>query len=472
MKISYIFMALLLVGVVNALSITSPEDATYNTDTVLVVAEHSETLDSIDYVLNDEDFDGCTDCSLLNITLDLDNGDYVLSVEGILDNETFTDEVEFVVDVDPVFGINIIGLENKTYDTNIVPLSIKASSQLDKIDYEIDGSGATACNDCTEFNRTLNLTVGQHTIKVFGFVDDTVESDEVSFDILLPQPVPGFSINIVSPQAKTYDNETINIIVESNITVDEIFVELNDDNWTCTNCSMLNDTLTLDEGDYTLTAKGYLDDVMKTVYVDFKVLLKVNETPDDNETDYDNETDDDYNNTYDGEPRFTTGFEKLPQMVADGQLSDAELADILRDNNINPGIINRLIKTGMLGNESLNVILDTQQPPGIFKKLWSAIGFKVTTHASLIAETYSLDDTTVKKIIAKEILPRVKERIMNEIKIADNKVPPGLAKKAEVRTNAVNDDSDDESDNNSNVPPGLAKKNNDKVPPGQAKKNN
>jgi uncharacterized protein (UPF0179 family) len=544
MRFAYIFMALFLIGMVNAFTIVSPEATiTYNTNDILLSMEHNETLDSMSYGLDDVNFTACTNCSVFNTTLNAGEGTHIIRATGILGNETVEKYVVFIVDILPVFSLDINDPEAKVYDTNIVDFDVESDMALRRIYYFLDNSSEiNACDNCSKFNTTLNLTEGTHTLKVRGllgndvierqviFTVDTVpefsldikdpkakiyntniidfdiksdivlekiyyfldnsskidactncskfnttlnltegthklitfgtsenitKNDSVEFEINVAD---SFDLDVKSPEAKTYYDENISILVESNTTLDMMRLEIGELIWTCTNCSKINETVELDLGNYSLKAKGFVDDWTKTVFVDFKIMEKIKY----------NDTND--TKTYSNESRFTIGLEKLPKMVANGELTDVELAQIIRDNKLNPGVLNRLIKTGKLGNESINAILDTQsKPQGIFWKLIGKIGIKQKTYSSIIADNYNLTDDTKEKIVVREDLPKKnKEKITNEIKASNNgSLPPGLEKKLS------------NTESHSKVPPGQAKKlvgsfdngSNSKIPPGQAKKN-
>jgi len=456
MRLAYMFMALFLVGVVNAFTITSPEATTYNTNDILFNIVHNETLDSMNYSLdNSSSINLCTNCSGFNTTLNLTEGVHTILVTGTSGNDTLERQVEFNIDILPAFTLEIGNPKPKTYNTNIVDFDVESDMILERMYYVMDNSsGIDACTNCSEFNATLNLTDGTYNLTVYGILENVTKSDSVEFDVNV---VESFDIVVKSPEAKTYRDGNISILVESNVTLDLIHVELDDLNWTCINCSRINNTIKLEHGDYTLKAKGYLDEWTKTVFVDFIVAEEPKNQTNVTKRNQTNES------------RFDTGFEKLPKMLAAGELTDKELVEIIRNNKLNPGVLNRLIKTGKLGNESINAILDTQfQPQGIFWKLLGKIGIKQKTYSSRIADTYNLTEETKEKILQREDLPKkTKEKITNEAGNS-SKVPPGQAKK--VSNTDVND-------GNGKFPPGQAKKintsepkGNGKTPPGQAKK--
>ena len=251
--------------------------------------------------------------------------------------------------------------------------------------------------------------------------------------------------------------------------VNETNSSMNDTNMTINVTINMTDTnVTMNETDVNVTMNETMN-------------VTVNETAD-NSSVVMNETNDDANETMDqeanetGAPAFTLGYNQLPKAVAAGEISDGELANIIRNNNLNPGIINRLIKTEQLGNESLSAIAEMDfQPSGIFNKLFYGIGLKKTP-VTQIANTYRLEGELAQKIQAHKDLSKGAAKKLQEEARARNegKEAPGLAKKAPV--------AGDTAMNNAPmrpVAPGQEKKAADddgqanpagKVPPGQAKK--
>lgn len=501
----YTILFLLTLFSVQAFEISSPQGQIYNTTLIDMQIMHNETLDSITYNLGEGVVAACENCSQFNTTLNLSEGNYTLNAFGYLLNDTFNATVLFIIDLEEIIINETNQTTNETNQTNDTTtdfsLNIKYPSSIVTGNYTavFAESNMTLeyikvwfdnvsdeCTNCSIFNKTYYLDEGNYTLKVEGklnnitkeayknftvdFEDMTNETNQTNNTTNQTTNVTGFSLEIKYPSSTVNSNNTrVNVV--SNITLDHIKIWFDGVNDSCENCSEYNETYYVGEGAYQLKAEGKIGNNTKTIYKNFTVDYG------DNETD-DNETDDDKNETYD--PRFDTGFEKLPKMLEDGQLTDSELADIIRNNKLNPGVLNRLIKTGMLGNESLNAIVDTQfTPPGIFKKLLSWIGFKVETTASLIAENYNLEEKIAKKIVDKEELPKVRTKVMNEVKtIKESKANPGQAKKdsnaAKESTKEIS--SSDIAKGNVKIPPGQAKKQSDdngsgKIPPGQAKKN-
>lgn len=440
MKSAYIplISLLLLVGMANALTINSPEAITYDSSSILINITHNQSLDSINYTLDsDQEVAACTNCSGFSKTINLTEGVHTLIVNGTLGNETLTAQVNFTINIPEEFSLTLNSPEARKYDTGIVNLNVASNEPLEKISYLIDNlSEIVACNNCSAYSTTLNLAEGMHELTVFGTLENITKNDSVKFEIDAIKEQ--FVIAIKSPEAKIYyDDEAIRIEIEANTTLDSLYAQLGSRNWTCNNCFKINETVNLSVGNYSLKVKGTLEDITKESFVNFRIVKRTN-----------------YTVNYTNMSRFDTGFQKLPQMVEAGNITDAELADIIRNNQLNPGVLNRLIKTGKLGNESINAILDTQfQPPGIFRKMLGFMGFKVT-YPALIEDNYNLTVETKEKLAKRDDLPRrTKERINNEVDIA-KKTPPGQAKKISS------------AEENSAASSGA------KTPPGQAKKNN
>ncbi|MFH1181490.1 MAG: hypothetical protein V1702_00875 [Candidatus Woesearchaeota archaeon] len=274
------------------------------------------------------------------------------------------------------------------------------------------------------------------------------------------------AFEITEPSAKSYNATLVPFEVENNATLDNISYKV--DNGTlqvaCTNCSNYSAILNLSKGRHTLLATGVLGNVTYNDAVNFSVKLPEIENEKRNETERpENKT----------TPRFTLGFEKLPKAVEEGNISDSELASIIRNNKINPGILNRLIKTGKLGNESLTTILDTQfRPQGLLRKILSLMGFKLETYASSIYEHYNLTPSLEKKIVARDDLPKkYAEKVQEKLREREQK---NLEKEnKEMEKEQERDREKNESKlNNSGKSLEIGKQNgkdDDFVAPGQAK---
>ncbi|MBU0756677.1 MAG: hypothetical protein KKF44_01310 [Nanoarchaeota archaeon] len=500
-------MALSMIGLmmtVAAFDITAPENKTYETGNITFSVSHAEVLDSITYKIDGgEVLAACGNCSGYDADLILAEGQHTIEAFGVLGNESFNETVGFTIEFpeeEPTdildFAVELISPVNEVYDETTVQLRIEGNTTVDSISFAIDNeTEILACENCSEYEVDLVFEEGEHEVTVYARIGDVERTTSVEFEIILPEEEPeiglDFTFEVEAPEAKEYEPGEIYIKVESNETLDKITVSFAGYEGSCENCSVFEDKMNLTQGNYTLRAKGELGNELKETVVIFKVAA---ETDDDD--DNDDETDDDDDEAGEG-PRFTTGFEKLPKMFEAGEITDAELADILSQYQLNPGIINRLIKTGMLGNESLEAILDHQEfrPSGIWKKLLAFIGYKGNTYAAEIAEVYEskLPEKIQQKMVvrndipkgqAKKIQARLQEHVENLVRAQDRnvdanpnagydsnnakktmnigkQVPPGQAKK---QGNTESDDAEEAEVSSS------GKGNSGKIPPGQAKK--
>lgn len=316
--------------------------------------------------------------------------------------------VSAFADLDDV-SFEIISPTNKIYNETNISLEIIANTTLDNITYQInDEDLVLACESCNLVNETIELVEGDYTILAYGYLNEESIDDSVDFtidlsgDYINEDQAVDFTIEILSPEDETYNTTEIELTIESNETLDNISYSLNSANYVilCEDCSYVNEEIIAQEGDNEIIVLGILQGIEKEQTIEFEVELADN-ADDDNADD-------------NQESRFTQGLNKLPQMLANGELTDEELAEIIRSNLLNPGIINRLIKTGMLGDESIDAIIDTQStPPGIFKKIFAFFGFGKPTFAESIYHEYNISAKTKQKILEKDLLPK---KEMNEIK--------------------------------------------------------
>lgn len=313
-----------------------------------------------------------------------------------------------------ISALDIISPINTSYNYSEIVMIVEGNQTLDNISYAVDNNSLIlACVNCSNYNTTLNLSEGNHSIEVVGILGNITISDNVTFSIItiIPDEIIDFSIEIIEPKNITYNTSIIPVNVSANETLDSLSLKVdNVFEVLCVNCSDHTRFLNLTEDDYTIVFRGIIDNVSKDFPVHFSVNLEEEpEIPIYNRSynwSYNHSYNWSYNQSQMG-PRFDLGFEKLPQAIENGELTDAQLAEIIRNNNLNPGVLNRLIKTGMLGDESINAILETQfQPPGIFKKLMFFIGFTTNTYSAQIYETYNLTEKQEEKMISREDVPR------------------------------------------------------------------
>jgi hypothetical protein len=366
-----------------------------------------------------------------------------------------------------------------TYNTTMVPVQVSHNATLDYINYSVDnGSTQQGCSNCSQYNATLNMSEGNHSITANAAIGNQTFSSQANFTVILPAAIvpvvaKDFTISIVRPIHKTY-YDAVQVNITANRTLDSISYKLSG-NYTlgCENCSAYSAMLNIQNGSYTLYAKGVLGNVSKEVSVSFTVEPKPVPCTNCTKPKYN------YTHNYSG-PRFGLGFEKLPKQVESGNITDDELAEIIRTNKFNPGIINRLIKTGKLGNESLTAILETQfNPMGIFGKMFSWMGFKHNTYASAIYETYNLTPQLEVKLVARDDLPKkyaekMQQRIREHQDESQEDNDGNEAEQERERNQAQLNKSEQPKPGKSleiGKQNGMGKGNDDSfVPPGQAKK--
>jgi hypothetical protein len=400
-----------------------------------------------------------------------------------------------------VSALEIVSPTNTTYNETVA-ISLTANQTQDSISYEIvPGTTNDSCMNCSSLNDTFFDDDGTYTLFATTVLGNETTTANVTFSILqtvynetnttnqtnTTNNTVAFSFVLHDPENVTYTTSVVPLRITANETLDSISYSVNGGaSVNCVNCSSVNTTLNLTSGTYNISAVGALSNVTETDFVQFTVAIPTNGT---NNTG--NQTNNTGNYTNNETPRFTVGLNKLPQDVAAGLYTDAELAAIIRTNELNPGIINRLVKTSMLGNESIDAILETQKtPPGIWNKVVGFFGFTVKTPKEKLADTYALTDEQKEKLVASD---DIQDQTREEIK---KTLPPGLAKKMQTQTTEPTTERTGNSDGSAQVKneaPGQAKKNlqpqetradeateepvktagnSGKVPPGLAKKNN
>jgi hypothetical protein len=314
----------------------------------------------------------------------------------------------FVLMLSLVNAFEINAPASGTLDHTNVKINITNEEMLDSISYNLNNVSFQGCVNCTGFTTEVNLGEGNHTLTAQGVKGNVTYNDTVEFEIVIP--VQDFDFTIVKPTSGTYPEGQIEVRIISNMVLEKISMSVGDYNDSCSNCSLLGGYVNLTNGTYALMAFGQRDSVTKAKNVTFTVNDSAvpgnasgNSTGNQTGGNLTNATG---NQTRD--PRFALGFEKLPKQVQNGEINDSELAEIIRNNQLNPGIINRLIRTGKLGNESLEAILDYQEfrPTGIWNKLLAFIGFKENTYAARIAKKYELPEKLKQKLVTGDDLPK------------------------------------------------------------------
>lgn len=396
LNIMRILIALLVLQAAMALTIDSPVGNVSLPVNVSITAN-----ESINYTIPGVSNASCN-CTHLNDTVELVAGDYVILASsgnfGL--NQTFT----------------VMNVTNQTNTTNSTTNVTNSTNQTNV---------TNQTNATTNATNEMNQTDGTNTTM-------------------------NFSVTILSPMNVTTSSVAFSFIASNNATL--TYVLDSEATLACSNCTSFNTTRNLSPGNYSLTLLGSRGNFSASDGVNFTVVNQTNST---NETGNGTDGNSTGNETI---PRFTLGLNKLPQVVDRGELTDAELAAIIRNNNLNPGVINRLVKTGLLGDESINAILETQQtPPGIFRKVLGFFGLTVKTPKERLMEEYNLStDQELALLAAEDVQEDIKEQLTEELQeegleeeiiagAMEGRMPPGLAKKAE-------------GESPTRVPPGQAKK--------------
>jgi hypothetical protein len=379
--------------------IVSPKDEDYG-ESVLLKFD-ATAYARMHYVLNGKFYDACNSCDLFTKTLSLDEGEYDLTVYVYKDSDFDTDSVSFTVDEDGDIDLRIISPTDKEYGNDRITLEFRTDKKSD-ITYELDGKDYTACADCTYFKDYVTLDDGEHTLEVKAERGEDEETEEVEFTIETEQDDEGsLSIKVVQPKSKTYYGK-VEVEIEANQDAD-ISYEIDGKRYdSCTDCRRLSDKIELSTGWHTLKATAKADDETETKTVSFKVADEEDKDEDKDEAKPD--------------------FGKLPKMLLNGEITDSELAELLRENRFPPGTVNNLIKTGKLGDESIEAILSYQfNPPGIIKHLWGWFGWHQKSYAEEIYDRYNLSEDHQKRILQRDDLPKdksekVKEKLEEKVK--------------------------------------------------------
>lgn len=383
--------------------------------------------------------------------------------------------------------------ENTTY-TGVVPIDVSSNVTVDSLTASVDGQ-EFSCLNCSELTGSANLSDGDYVLTATEMLGNETLEMNVSFAVLLNSSEENGTDNGTTNETDSgEDNHTVNASVEISVAdsypqgLDVVFVCEPTDfaptsfDWVFGDNSSIDGLNVSDvfhtfpeNGTYVVECIAHEENLSASDEFEITVASVVMNDTDQNETDNENETP--VNET--GEPRFTVGLNKLPQEVEAGTYTDAELAQIIRDNQLNPGVINRLVKTGMLGNESIDAIIETQfTPPGIFRKVIGFFGFHVPTPKERLVEQYELSDVQKARLMLSEdtseqVVEELEQELPEETVVAvreqrtnpAGRVPPGLQR----GTSADDEDSDARA-----VPPGQqrradqAREDADRTPPGRA----
>ncbi|MBI2452389.1 hypothetical protein HYV50_04925 [Candidatus Pacearchaeota archaeon] len=281
--------------------------------------------------------------------------------------------------------------------------NITLSAEMNKageMSYKLDNNNfSLACSNCSNFTKELTLESGQHTIHVLGEADNESRIRAVLF-IINGSQQEELEVTINSPNNLQVFNTT-NIIISAQMNKEgTISYKIDNDNFTmiCEICSNFTRTIMTTGGTHQLFIMGNTTDETKIVSTFFVInLTSLNP---------DNSTENNQTNASAG-ARFSLGFHKLPKQFAKGEISSEELTEIIRNNKLNPGTINRLAKTGKLSQENIDAIIETQfLPPGILNKLLGLIGFAGNNHLEDFLNNTNLTDKQLSKLIEKNEIPK------------------------------------------------------------------
>lgn len=431
MKLNKIFLVLLAISVMasisNAFEIKSPEAITYFDNEIQLEIKANQTLDTINYSIdNGLNISACYNCSDFKTNLNLSFGNHTLNTYGALQNEVYSDSVSFEIKENQTqtnqsnqssqvnYTLTINKPENIKYNTSIIDVGISSDKTLDNISIKLDDNNYQLfCSNCSAHNATINVSEGNHTLQAKGSLSGIEKQAFVNFAVAFPPPQvqDGLHLAIISPQPRNYTNKKILFNFSANINSTINFLLDNHEYNACINCSSFTKLVNLQTGNHTLTVNAILGNLSDSQAMNFSIMPNLTKAPG-------NET---KNNT--DARKFTKGLNNLPKLLEKGEISDHELAEIIRHSKINPGIINRLIKTGKLGDESIGAILETQfKPNGILKKILKLLGINQKTHAELIYENYNLTLRLEYKLlssddISEDYAEKIEKKLDKEIEL-------------------------------------------------------
>jgi hypothetical protein len=434
----------------------------------------SEVAQDLSYSITPGNATGsCTACTTIEENATLAPGEYLITAT---DGNTSMNTTFTVV----ALGIAIYDPDNTTYSSQEVFMNFAATLPA-RIAYRIDdGNETVACEDCSTFMSGITLQNGTHTIFATATRGSTSANATVVFgiDAANVTNTTGNTTNATGNTTNGTSNATNYSLTVSSQPAGNLSIN-------GTAYGMTPQTLSLAAGSYlvSVSKEGYVTNAT-TIALSGNMTLNLsldnvtsnvtNATGNITNTTGNGTTNSTGNATNqtgnassgNGTPRYTTGLNKLPQMVAAGEITDEELAAIIRSSSINPGVLNRLIKTGKLGNASIEAIIATQPaPPSIWRKMLGAIGFKTKAPRETLTEEYELTVEQEEKLIAAADIPTdVKEKLKTTVE-KKKALPPGQAKKQ-----AQGQGGDDEGSVAGAEQGETVAKGNDKIPPGQAKK--
>jgi len=402
------------------LNVASPLNQTYTTNNISLSSTINHNS-NISYELDGNSaVSMCNNCVSSTLTLyNLSIGAHTLRVRAV-------DEFAQSKQIDRAFNVNlsqpveslalyVISPLNMTYASRNISLSV-TTSHASNITYELDSNSAvTLCSNCTgSFTILYNLSSGMHLVKVRA-LDGFAQTAQVNrvFEVNVSEPPVALNLNVISPLNQTYATDNITLSATTNKLANISYkLGVGDRVLGCTNCTSYRRNFgDMHNGFHDL--RIYASDNSSNVEVLRRFYVNVTEEEHEGEH---NETHRNFTGGY------ARGFEKLPKDFASGNVTNADLIEIMKSNKLNPGVLNRLIKTGKLSNESITVMIETQfMPPGLMHKLFGRwFGWGRNDLVEELMKHYNLSEAQIQELINKQTLPRatleklIKKRALSE----------------------------------------------------------
>lgn len=409
-----LFAALILAAAAEespSINIASPLGGQYNLSNVLLNGSTSLQVDEISYNLDNSSYSLlCNNCSYFSKTLEnLSDGTHVVGVLAVLNQTNHTASRSFSVNTSvPIeqLELTVSSPVNATYSNNNVTLNFAANHNAN-ISYKLDGNSfIDVCSNCVNFISTLyNVSNGVHDLKLKA-IDNNNQFAQVDrqFTINFTQPIANQTniteplvLTVASPLNQTYTTRNISLSATTNHLANISYkLGIRDRVLVCSNCTSFNYVfIGLSNGVHDL--RVFAKDNSTQVEILRRFYVNATKEP---------ETPRNYTKrNFTGE--YARGFEKLPKDFASGNVTNAELIEIMQANKLNPGVLNRLIKTGKLSQEAIDVMIETQfMPPGIMHKLFGWFGWGGNDLVEELMKHYNLTESQIQELINKQPLPR------------------------------------------------------------------
>lgn len=332
-------------------------------------------------------------------------------------------------------------LNGEEFNSSTIILSANMTYE-GNISYKLDNGNTTLiCEACNSIAYTLSdLENGQHTISVIGQTENSTIINSINFTISIQELNNELEVIITQPQnLQEFNTTDVTISAEMN-KQGTMSYKLNEDNLiqACELCSSFTEPLQgLEDGTYQLFVTGTAGNESTATSLFFVVNTTLPSDRNDTIPPPFNETNPPNNNTNqsdDDVPKFSLGLQKLPKLLENGEISNEELTIIINSNKLNPGVINRLAKTGLLTEENKNAIVNTQfLPKGILDKILGLIGFAKNTNLEEFIENTNLNDEQLATLIEKNEIPEMTaKKIINTKELSENSID-ALTKKSDEK---------------------------------------